>query len=196
MIDQFASAAAIGLLNRMLAEESWARDKLAPFAERSARFEAAPLRIDMKVVEGGVFATAADEPPAVTIGMNLANLPLALSDPQAALRDLTLKGDAEFAQALAFVLQNLRPDPEEPLSRLIGDAAAQRVVGLLRTSATHWRELAERMLDNSAAYFVGESSMIASREDVAGFSGAVNRLRDDLARLTKRIETVERVERR
>lgn len=191
MIDQFASAAAIGLLNRMLAEESWARDKLAPFAGRSARFEAAPLRLDMKVIEGGVFATAPDEPPAVTIGMNLANLPLALSDPQAALRDLTLKGDAEFAQALAFVLQNLRPDPEEPLSRLIGDAAAQRVVGLLRTSAMHWRELAERMLDNSAAYFVGESSMIAGREDVAGFSGAVNRLRDDLARLTKRIERIE-----
>jgi len=193
---RFADSAAIALLNRMLAEESWARARLAPFTGRSARFAAAPFSLHLKVVDGGTFAAASDETPAVTIGMNLANLPLALSDPQAALRDLTLAGDAEFAQALAFVLQNLRPDPEEPLSRLIGDAAAQRLVGLLRTSATHWRELAERMLDNSASYFVSENPMIVSREDVAGFSGAVNRLRDDLARLAKRIETVERIEQR
>jgi ubiquinone biosynthesis protein UbiJ len=191
MIDQFASAAAIALLNRMLAEESWARDKLAPFAGRSARFEATPFSLHLRIVDGGAIGAAGDEPPAVTIGMNLANLPLALSNPQAAMRDLTLKGDAEFAQALAFVLQNLRPDPEEPLSRLIGDAAAQRVVGLLRAGASQWREVAERMLDNAANYFVAENPMVVDSREVADFSGAVNRLRDDLARLTKRIERFE-----
>ncbi len=191
MIDQFASAAAIALLNRMLAEESWARDKLAPFAGRSARFEATPFSLHLKIVDGGAIGAAGDEPPAVTIGMNLANLPLALTNPQAAMRDLTLKGDAEFAQALAFVLQNLRPDPEEPLSRLIGDAAAQRVVGLLRAGASQWREIAERMLDNAANYFVAENPMVVDSREVAEFSGSVNRLRDDLARLTKRIERCE-----
>ena len=64
--------------------------------------------------------------------LDLAALPLALGDPQAALRNVSLKGDADFAQALAFVLQNLRPEPEEELSRFVGDAAAQRIVGLLR----------------------------------------------------------------
>lgn len=191
MIDQFASAAAIALLNRMLAEESWARDRLAPFAGRSARFEASPFSLRLRI-EGGAFAAAGDEPPDVTIGMSLANLPLALSDPQAAMRDVSLKGDAEFAQALAFVLQNLRPDPEEPLSRLIGDVAAQRVVGLLRTGAAQWRELAERMLDNTANYFVVENPMVVGRAEVIEYSSAVNRLRDDLARLSKRIERMER----
>jgi ubiquinone biosynthesis protein UbiJ len=191
MIDQFVNAAAIAVLNRMLVEESWARDRLAPFAGRGARFEAAPFSVQFKIVDGGAIGEAGDEPVAVKIGMSLANLPLALGDPQAALRDLTLEGDAEFAQALAFVLQNLRPDPEEPLSRFIGDAAAQRVVGLLRTSAAQWRELADRMLDNTANYFVAENPMIVGREDVAGFSGAVSRLRDDVARLTKRIERLE-----
>jgi ubiquinone biosynthesis protein UbiJ len=191
MIDQFVNAAAIAVLNRMLAEESWARDRLAPFAGRSARFEAAPFSVHFKIVDGGAIGEAGVEPVAVKIGMSLANLPLALSDPQAALRDLTLEGDAEFAQALAFVLQNLRPDPEEPLSRFIGDAAAQRVVGLLRTSAAHWRELADRMLDNAANYFIAENRMIVGREDVAGFAGAISRLRDDVARVTKRIERLE-----
>ena len=151
MIEELTTAAAVAVLNRMLARETWARDRLAPFAGRTARFEAPPFALTLKVAEGGEFADAQRAEPAVTVGLDLAALPLALDDPQAAMRNVSLKGDAEFAQALAFVLQNLRPEPEEELSRFIGDAAAQRIVGLLRLSASHWRQLAERMLDSTRA---------------------------------------------
>ena len=140
MIDQIASATAITVLNRMLSREAWAREKLAPFARRSARFDAAPFGLTLRVAEDGTFAAASNNnkqgEPAVTIGLALSSLPLAMFDPQAAMKDVRLSGDAEFAQALAFVLQNLRPEPEEELSRFIGDAAAQRLVGFLRASAS------------------------------------------------------------
>ena len=132
MIDQLANSAAIALLNRTLAHEQWARDKLAPFAGRSARFDAAPFALTLQVTDDGTFAVADKGEPAVTIGVALSSLPLAMLDPQAAMKDVRLSGDAEFAQALAFVLQNLRPEPEEELSRFIGDAAAQRLVGFMR----------------------------------------------------------------
>ncbi len=192
MIEQLTTAAAVGVLNRMLARESWARDRLAPFAGRTARFEAPPFALALKVAEGGEFADAERADPVVTVGLDLAALPLALGDPQAALRNVSLKGDAEFAQALAFVLQNLRPEPEEELSRFIGDAAAQRIVGLLRLSASHWRQLAERMLDSSAHYLVTENPMLVGRAEVDEFNAAVSRLRDDVARLEKRVELRER----
>jgi ubiquinone biosynthesis protein UbiJ len=192
MIEQLTTAAAVGVLNRMLARESWARDRLAPFAGRTARFEAPPFALALKVAEGGEFADAERADPVVTVGLDLAALPLALGDPQAALRNVSLKGDAEFAQALAFVLQNLRPEPEEELSRFIGDAAAQRIVGLLRMSASHWRQLAERMLDSSAHYLVTENPMLVGRAEVDEFNAAVSRLRDDVARLEKRVELRER----
>jgi ubiquinone biosynthesis protein UbiJ len=192
MIEQLTTAAAVGVLNRMLARESWARDRLAPFAGRTARFEAPPFALALKVAEGGEFADAERADPVVTVGLDLAALPLALGDPQAALRNVSLKGDAEFAQALAFVLQNLRPEPEEELSRFIGDAAAQRIVGLLRMSASHWRQLAERMLDSSAHYLVTENPMLVGRTEVDEFNAAVSRLRDDVARLEKRVELRER----
>ncbi len=192
MIEQLTTAAAVGVLNRMLARESWARDRLAPFAGRTARFEAPPFALALKVAEGGEFADAQRADPVVTVGLDLAALPLALGDPQAALRNVSLKGDAEFAQALAFVLQNLRPEPEEELSRFIGDAAAQRIVGLLRLSASHWRQLAERMLDSSAHYLVTENPMLVGRAEVDEFNAAVSRLRDDVARLEKRVELRER----
>jgi ubiquinone biosynthesis protein UbiJ len=192
MIEQLTTAAAVSVLNRMLARESWARDRLAPFAGRTARFEAPPFALALKVAEGGEFADAQRADPVVTVGLDLAALPLALGDPQAALRNVSLKGDAEFAQALAFVLQNLRPEPEEELSRFIGDAAAQRIVGLLRLSASHWRQLAERMLDSSAHYLVTENPMLVGRAEVDEFNAAVASLRDDVARLEKRVEFRER----
>jgi ubiquinone biosynthesis protein UbiJ len=192
MIEELTTAAALSVLNRMLARESWARERLAPFAGRAARFEAAPFGLSLKVDEAGRFADAAGGEPAVVVGLDLASLPLALGDPQAALRNISLKGDADFAQALGFVLQNLRPEPEEELSRFVGDVAAQRIVGLLRLSASHWRQLADRMLESGAHYFVTENPMLVGRSDIDDFNAAVIRLRDDIARLEKRIELQER----
>jgi len=192
MIEQLATTAALGVLNRMLAREQWARERLAPFAGRVARFEAPPFALAFRIDEGGVFADSERAEPTVTVGADLAALPLALGDPQAMMRNVSLKGDADFAQALAFVLQNLRPEPEEELSRFVGDVAAQRIVGFLRNSASHWRELAERMLENSAHYLVTENPMIVGGDEVSEFNAEVARLRDDVARLEKRVELRER----
>ena len=192
MIDQLASSAAIALLNRMLAREQWARDKLAPFAGRSARFDAAPLSLTLQVSDSGTFEVAHTAEPAVTIGVALSSLPLAMLDPQAAMKDVRLSGDAEFAQALAFVLQNLRPEPEEELSRFIGDAAAQRLVGFMRTSAAQWKQIAESMLDNTAHYVVTENPMVVGRDDLDSFNQEVNQLRDAVVRIEKRIELLTR----
>jgi ubiquinone biosynthesis protein UbiJ len=192
MIEQLTTAAALAVLNRMLARETWARERLSPFAGRTARFEAPPFGLSLRVAEDGRFADAERAEPVVTVGLDLASLPLTLSDPQAALRNVSLKGDADFAQALAFVLQNLRPEPEEELSRFVGDAAAQRIVGLIRMSASHWRQLAERMLDSGAHYLVTENPMLVPRAEVEEFNAAVARLRDDVARLEKRVELRQR----
>jgi len=171
----------------MLARAQWARDKLTPFAGRSARFDAAPFTLTLQVTDGGMFAAADPGEPAVIIGVALSSLPLAMLDPQAAMKDVRLSGDAEFAQALAFVLQNLRPEPEEELSRFIGDAAAQRLVAVLRAGASQWKQMADNMLDSTAHYVVTENPMVVGRDDIEVFSQDVNRLRDAVARAEKRI---------
>jgi len=193
MIDRLLNQAAVTVLNRMLGREEWAREKLAPFAGCVVRLEALPFSLQWAVAEGGTLAANDDDgAPAVTIGLALSSLPFALLDPQAATKDVRLQGDAEFAQALSFVLQNLRPEPEEELSRFVGDAAAMRIVGLVHLSASHWRELAERMLDNTANYIVTENPMVVGRDEVAAFVEGVTRLRDDVARLEKRIDLAAR----
>jgi ubiquinone biosynthesis protein UbiJ len=191
MLDLFASQATVGLLNHLLARESWAREKLAPFAGRRARIEAFPVVFSLGVAEGGLFDVGNGDPN-VTITVDSAQLPALLFDPQALLRNVRLSGDAEFAQALSTVLQNLRPEPEEDLARFVGDAAAVRIVGFLRALAAQIREGGARLTATTADYFVAENPLLVTRADVDRFGSDVAELRDAVERLVKRIERVEK----
>jgi ubiquinone biosynthesis protein UbiJ len=48
------------------------------------------------------------------------------------------------------------------------------------------------MLDNTANYIVTENPMVVGRDEVAAFVQEVARLRDDVARLEKRIDLAAR----
>ena len=191
MLDQIASNAAAAVLNHMLAREPWARAALAPFAGRSARLQALPMSVQLGIAADGNFTAEAGE-PTVTIGVDPAALPRLLLEPKAALRNVRFAGDAEFAQALSGVLQKLRPEPEEELSRFVGDAAAVRIVALLRAALAGARETGSRLAAQTADYLVAENPMLASRPEMMSFAADVTRLRDDVERLAKRIELLAR----
>jgi ubiquinone biosynthesis protein UbiJ len=191
VLDQIASNAAAAVLNHMLSREPWARAVLAPFAGRGVRLQAAPFSVQLGIgADGGFTAQAGD--PSVTIGVDPASLPQVLLDPKAALRNVRLEGDAEFAQSLSGVLQKLRPEPEEELSRFIGDAAAVRIVGVLRAALAGAREAGSRLAAQSADYLVAENPMLVGRPQMEAFAGDVARLRDDVDRLAKRIDLLAR----
>lgn len=191
MLDQIASNAAAAVLNHMLSREPWARAALAPFAGRSARLQAPPISAQLGIGADGWFTAQSGE-PAVTIGVDPASLPQLLLDPKAALRNVRLEGDAEFAQSLSGVLQKLRPEPEEELSRFVGDAMAVRIVGLLRAALAGAREAGSRLAAQSADYFVAENPMLVGRPQMAAFAAEVAELRDGVERLAKRIELLQR----
>jgi ubiquinone biosynthesis protein UbiJ len=187
VLDQIASGAAAAALNHLLAREPWARAALAPFAGRSARLQAAPFSVQLAIAADGNF-TADAGAPTVTLGVDAAALPRVLLEPKAALRNVRLDGDAEFAQALSNVLQKLRPEPEEELARFVGDAAAVRIVSLLRAALAGAREAGSRLAVQAADYLVAENPMLVSRQEMAAFAADVARLRDAAERLAKRID--------
>ena len=107
------------------------------------------------------------------------------------MADIRISGNADFADALGFVLRQLRWDGEEALSRLIGDIAAHRAVSTAREVATWHRNTARNVVENLVEYFGEERPLVvkkAALEDLAGDTAA---LRDDLARLEKRLRKLE-----
>jgi ubiquinone biosynthesis accessory factor UbiJ len=181
--------AAVAFINHLLRGAGWARDELRPFAGRTARFEAFPFSFSVTVLDSGEVApSAARVEPSVTIRVTpgLA-LRLAAAD-ETAWKEVEISGDTEFASVLHRLARNLRWDVEEDLSRVFGDIAAHRMADGGRTI----RRWGEQALENTgrslAEYWTEEQPLIASGRDLDAFNRAVDQLRDDAARLEKRIE--------
>lgn len=104
------------------------------------------------------------------------------------MRAARIKGSAEFAEALGFVIRNLRWDAEEDLSRIVGDIAAHRIVRGTSKFAGWQQQAARNFAANLAEYFTEEQPLIARQADISSFSGDIDRLRDDVARLEKRLQ--------
>lgn len=189
-LPDLAAGAVVRLLNRLADREAWAQATLRPFAGRSAQLEAAPFALTLAIDGDGRFATGSGAPD-VTIAIDAARLPAALLDPQAMMRNVRLSGDAEFAQALSQVLQRLRPEPEEDLARFVGDAAAVRIVGLIRGALAQARAGGQRLAASTVEYLVTENPMLVARSEAERFSQSVHALRDAVERLDKRLQQLE-----
>jgi ubiquinone biosynthesis protein UbiJ len=178
----------VTVVNHLLATEDWARQRLVAFAGQSFRIEAGSLRLDLSIADEGWIAPAPmAEDPLVEIRFTHEALTEILADPARAFSAAQLSGSAQFAEALAFVFRNLRWDYEADLARLFGDIAAHRLAGGLRDGLSWQRETLARIGANAAEFVTEEASIVTPRRDVSRFGADVDALRDDLARLEKRI---------
>lgn len=190
MLDR-AAQVTLAVLNHLLADAAWARARLLPFVGRTARLTLPPWRIDLTIDALGQFAPAAADVPDVEIVLPAGAPLLALSGPEAVARVARISGSVEFADALGFVLRNLRWDYEEDLARSIGDIAAHRIAGMVNSFAAWQRQAATNLAENLAEYFTEEQPTLAKPAEVADFVSGVDGLRDDLARLEKRVSRLQ-----
>jgi ubiquinone biosynthesis protein UbiJ len=176
-------------INHLLGQASWAREKLAPFAGHAAQIKLPPFEAAFLIGPDGCIS--APEPDAnleVSISLPAATPLLALQGKDAVMRAARIEGSAEFAEALGFVIRNLRWDAEEDLSTVVGDIAAHRIVTGTKEFVGWQQQAAQNLAANLAEYFTEEQPLIAKQADIAEFSSDIDRLRDDVARLEKRLQ--------
>lgn len=184
-------------INRLLRQNSWALQRLQPFAGKTLRADCFPFTFLFAVGENGeAVAAAPDSTPAITTRLT-PGLMLRLAARDASVwNDIPVEGEAEFAGALMGIARNLRWDVEEDLSRVVGDIAAHRMVDSGR-KLVHWgRQGADNLARSFAEYWTEERPLIAGRAEVEQFNRDVDTLRDDVARLEKRIDALSARERR
>lgn len=178
----------VPVLNHLLAREDWARLRLGPYAGQTFRIEGGPAPLPMTVTESGYLRPAsAGELPSVTIAFPSDAIVGLLFDAASIPASARLSGAASFAETLAFVFRNLHWDYEADLAGLFGDIPAHRIARLLGEGLA-WQRSTLRWLGSNLAEFATEESALVTRApDLAQFCGEVDRLRDNLARLEKRI---------
>jgi len=175
----------LALLNRVLRQESWARQRLRPFAGRSVRISAPPLlSLTLVVSQDGTFHGASVEVPDVSIALP-EHAPLRhFGRPQEALAAARLEGAADFAEALGFVFRNLRWDAEEELANVLGDIPARRLAGLARGVAGWPREVLGRISANVGEYLGREQPALPPQ-------AAARQLADDISQAAQQVKDLE-----
>ncbi len=178
-------------LNHVLGQNAWATEKLRPYAGRHARLSMPPLLLDCLVAEDGRLSeTDAGDKPDVEIVLPLTAAVLALQGSDRLMGAAHITGSAEFADALGFVLRNLRWDIEEDLSKAVGDIAAHRIVGTLEALATWQKQAFVSLAENVTDYLTEERRTLVTPKDISAFTSEVDRLRDDVAQLEKRLKSL------
>lgn len=183
-------------INHLLANEVQARQKLMAHSGKTVCIEAGLVDVGLTISPDGYCETAASDSVAnVTIQLNLADLPLIAQQPERAFSHVKIAGDADFANTISQISQSLRWDAEHDLSRMVGDIAAHRIVTGAKSALEGVRANSRKLLENFAEYFLEENVMLVRPWAITEFTSAVTTLRNDLERLNKRIERIERFER-
>lgn len=179
---------AAAAINHLLRHASWARERLKTCAGKVARFTLAPLTATFAILDTGEIADApaagsADASFTLTPGIALRML----TGDQHAWLEVEVSGDTDLTREILYVAQNLRWDGEEDLSAVVGDVAAHRMVRAGNELGRWRRETVDGFARSAAAYWTEERPLIAARENVERFVRDVDTLRDDVARLEKRV---------
>jgi ubiquinone biosynthesis accessory factor UbiJ len=182
-------------VNHLLARESWARERLAPYAGKTARLSCPPVVLTLLVQPDGYLA-AVEEQDAGHADVALSLPAGALSSyvqggQSAVMKHVKIEGDAEFAQIIGKLAEHLRWEPEEDLAKLIGDAPASRIASFARNLHTQALRTGRNVLGSVTEYLLDEQPQLVRHAELDSFNTELSRARDALARVEKRIERLE-----
>ena len=143
--------------------------------------------------EIALFGDYDGEPDVLISGSILSLARLAGASGEDAIRDgsLELIGDAELAQSFQKLLGYGKPDIEEELSGVIGDAAAHRLGEMARGIGGWGKDVSATLRQNITEFLQEERRDVPSRYEVETFTRKVDELRDDVARVEARLNTLE-----
>jgi ubiquinone biosynthesis protein UbiJ len=111
--------------------------------------------------------------------------------PAAEARPAQIRGDAEIANLYRELFILARPDPEEELSRWIGDFPARRLLQFARRVLEAARHARRTAGENIAEYLQEEGRDLVNKTELEEFLRGVDELRETADRIEARLGRLE-----
>ena len=187
-----------GMINRQIAARTPARELCSELDGRVLALRVADTALAMYLVidSSGILLAGSyvDEPDVVVTGTLIALARLAGPAGDDLIRDgsVDITGDALLARQFQKLLRYGRPDIEEELSGVVGDAAAHGIGEFVRGLGEWGREARSTMRQNVGEYLQEETRAVPARREAEAFRNKVNALRDDVARFEARLSRLEK----
>ena len=184
------------VINHLLHNAPWARRRLSPFAGSSlvACRVGDMFHLSFGLDDAGYLAAPPTEPARqVLLSLPLTTVARNVLDRSEFTRDgLSVQGDAEFAEVIGFVFQNLSWDAEEDLARIFGDQGGHRIANTFRAIGAVHRSIFHRFQTGITEFLTEENPLLVPRSRAASQQAIARALRDDASRLEKRIQRLEK----
>lgn len=180
------------VLNYVLTEEGWARERLAVFRGKSVSVTTGFASLKISITDEGLLREA-DSTTVADVELVLLNDALLrqFSDRTSIFSAAKVSGSAELAETLAFVFRHLRWDIEHEVAHFTGDIVARRALQLIRSFGAWQSNAAKGLAIAVAEYLTDNERGLARRQQVERFCSDVDGFRDRLARFEKRLSQLE-----
>ncbi len=180
-------------LQHLCAQNTWAKPYLVGHAGKTVCMDFSILKANLQILKDGSLGmageTAAPEatvyaPPSLMLRM--------FAKDGAAKQEIRIEGDAHLAADFAKVLQHMRWDIADDMSKLIGDIPAQKISNFSKESALEAKRQITNLAEMLAEYWQEEVPLLAKKNQVKAFNASVDALVSDTDRLEKRLEKLAR----
>lgn len=104
---------------------------------------------------------------------------------------VTVTGRVHVVERFAELLRIALPEPEEELSRWVGDVIAHRAGSAARAAGRWAARALDALTADAAEYLTEEGRMLPTRTEVNALFDDIERLRDDVERIEARIEILK-----
>lgn len=169
-------------------QNNWSRQHLMHHAGKVIALHIAFVQTKLMILPDGSLDLAADNAHAdasIDISPSLALRLMAKDD--AAKLHIKVEGDAHLATELGKVLQYMRWDIEEDLSKVVGDIPAHQLSHFGKQSVGTVKKQAANLAAMLVEYWQEEMPLLAKKWQVEQFNADVDYLRSDFARLDKKL---------
>src|SRR5512135_511465 len=180
------------VVNRALAGEPWARERLAAYAGRTFSIRTGPVAAGFRIDAGGV-RESAPAAAAADLTLSLSPLDLApfLADPRRWNEFVVEEGDLQLGAALKDIAATLPWFVEKLFARALGPVAGQRVAEAGRRMLAMPEYVASRMVANVGSYARDEAQLLAHPADLREFAEQGRALDSRVGTLDARIAALE-----
>lgn len=184
------------MINRQVTAKTPARELCRELAGKTVAVRVRDTGLAMYFhieTDGVTLSVDSTSEPNVAITGSLLSLAGLATRGESALRNGTLDftGDVYTAQAFQKLLAYGRPDMEEELASVVGDAAARGIGDFVRGVGRWAGDARSTMRQNVSEYLTEESGAVPNRVEAEAFRDDVNVLRDDVDRLEARLSRLE-----
>jgi len=187
-----AAAAPAQIANRMLADQAWAREKLAAMAGHSFSLTVGPVTATWSIdVDGALSSAASDVPPDLKLTMSPFAVPSFLADPARWNELMREEGDPALGGVLKELARTMPWFVEETFAKALGPIAGQRVADAGRRLLGFPEYAAQRLSESVGSYARDEAGLLAHGRDFRLLQESIDEVTLRVDALAERIDAID-----